>query len=115
MYMNSNLTRRGAIQALAVAAAMASGTAMSQAWPGKPISLIVPFPAGGTSDVIARLVGEALGKELKTTVIVENRVGAGGAVAGEFAIEPLLLRRHGRQAADTGAEVRVGVVALGSG
>jgi tripartite-type tricarboxylate transporter receptor subunit TctC len=56
-------------------------TAFAQAnWPDKPISMIVPFPPGGVADTVARPVAEALGRELKQTVIVENRVGAGGAL-----------------------------------
>jgi tripartite-type tricarboxylate transporter receptor subunit TctC len=84
MYMNSNLTRRGAIQALALAAAMASGTAMAQAWPGKPISLIVPFPAGGTTDVLARALAEKLTLSLGQTVIVESKPGAGATLGADY-------------------------------
>lgn len=50
------------------------------AWPNKPLKIVSPFPAGGTSDVMARLVGEALGKELGQQVIVENIGGAGGTI-----------------------------------
>jgi tripartite-type tricarboxylate transporter receptor subunit TctC len=59
----------------------ATGAALAQAgWPAdKPITMIVPFPPGGVADTVARPVAEALGKELKQTVIVENRAGAGGA------------------------------------
>ncbi|MDP1902328.1 MAG: tripartite tricarboxylate transporter substrate binding protein [Rubrivivax sp.] len=60
---------------LAATAAFAQGH-----WPDKPISMIVPFPPGGVADTVARPVAEALGRELKQTVIVENRVGAGGAL-----------------------------------
>jgi tripartite-type tricarboxylate transporter receptor subunit TctC len=49
-------------------------------WPDKPITMIVPFPPGGVADTVARPVAEALARELKQTVIVENRVGAGGAL-----------------------------------
>ena len=49
-------------------------------WPDKPITMIVPFPPGGVADTVGRPVAEALGKELKQPVIVENRVGAGGAL-----------------------------------
>jgi tripartite-type tricarboxylate transporter receptor subunit TctC len=49
-------------------------------WPSKPLKIVSPFPAGGTSDVMARMIGEALGKELGQQVIVENIGGAGGTV-----------------------------------
>jgi tripartite-type tricarboxylate transporter receptor subunit TctC len=70
--------RRRAFTALALASAtavFAQGT-----WPDKPITMIVPFPPGGVADTVARPVAEALGKELKQTVLVDNRVGAGGAL-----------------------------------
>lgn len=61
-------------------ALLAATGAFAQGWPDKPITMIVPFPPGGVADTVARPVAEALGKELKTTVVVENRVGAGGAL-----------------------------------
>ena len=62
-------------------AATALASAAQTNWPAdKPITMIVPFPPGGVADTVARPVAEALGKELKQTVIVENRVGAGGAL-----------------------------------
>ncbi len=68
---------KSVITALALLAATAQ--TLAQGWPDKPITLIVPFPPGGVADTVARPVAEALGKELKTTVVVENRAGAGGA------------------------------------
>src|SRR4051812_30722035 len=52
----------------------------AQNYPSRPISLIVPFAAGGSTDVIARVVGEAMHKELGQPVIIENRAGAGGSL-----------------------------------
>jgi tripartite-type tricarboxylate transporter receptor subunit TctC len=62
--------------AVALAAAIGSGSAMAQAWPAKPISLIVPFPAGGTTDVLARALADKLTQSLGQTVIVESKPGA---------------------------------------
>ena len=60
---------------------VAAGSAAAQSsWPDKPITMIVPFPPGGVADTVARPVAEALGRELKQPVLVENRAGAGGAV-----------------------------------
>jgi len=73
-------TLRGLL-ALASACALATAPALAQdTWPSKPVKLLSPFPAGGTSDIIARLVGEALGKELGQQILVENVGGAGGTV-----------------------------------
>ena len=48
--------------------------------PDRPIVMIVPFPPGGVADTVARPVAEALGRELRQTLIVENKLGAGGAL-----------------------------------
>ena len=66
---------------LAGAWLLAASAALAQApYPDKPITLIVPFPPGGVADTVARPVAEALARELKQVVIVENKVGAGGAL-----------------------------------
>ena len=78
------LTRRRLVQAAALAVAMAGSSAMAQAWPNKPISLIVPFPAGGTTDVLARALGEKLAQSLGQPVIVENKPGAGATLGADF-------------------------------
>ena len=77
------MQRRTLLNLLLSAAAfgMTATPALAQdAWPSKPVKLISPFPAGGTSDVMARIVAEALGKDLGQQFIVENIGGAGGTV-----------------------------------
>ena len=70
--------------ALALAGVAAGSTphaiAQSTAYPDKPITMIVPFPPGGVADTVARPVADALSRELKQPVVVENRAGAGGAL-----------------------------------
>ena len=57
--------------------------ALAQEWPSKPISLVVPFPTGGTTDVLARALGDELSKTLGQSVIVENRPGAGATIGAD--------------------------------
>ncbi len=64
----------------ALLALSASGTAMAQAYPNKVIRLQVPFAPGGTTDIVARVISEPLGKALGQSVIVENKAGGGGVV-----------------------------------
>lgn len=84
-------TRRALIKGLASLPVAGAVTALSapavraQAWPERNITMIVPFPPGGQADLAARPVADALQKILKTTVVVENRSGAGGAVGNAAA------------------------------
>ncbi len=72
------MLRRVALGLLGVALA---GPALGQAYPNKPITVIVPFAAGGPTDLMARIVGERMGKELGQQMIIENVAGAAGTIA----------------------------------
>lgn len=65
---------------IGLACALIGSTAMAQAYPTKPIKLLVPFAPGGTTDIIARVIADPLGRELGQTVIVENKGGGGGVI-----------------------------------
>ena len=69
--------------ALAAALAMAAGVANAQEWPNRPIRIMVGFGAGGGTDVVTRIVAEPLADLLGQRVIVENKPGAGGTLAGD--------------------------------
>ena len=74
--------RRMLAIALACAALpLGSTLALAQAWPAKPIKLLVPLAAGSTADIISRLVGNELAKVLGQAVVIENKTGAGGTIA----------------------------------
>ncbi|KQU51490.1 hypothetical protein ASG72_16510 [Bosea sp. Leaf344] len=78
--MIGNIRRLGLVLATSLALA-AAGPAVAQEYPAKTITMIVPFAAGGSSDVIARLVGEEMGRALGQRIVMENMGGAGGATA----------------------------------
>ena len=82
-----HLSRRGALTAVAVATLQRlASPAAAQVYPaGGPIRVIVPFAAAGPVDILARIIVDALGKQLGQSVIVENRGGAGGNIAMGFA------------------------------
>lgn len=69
---------------LTVAAVAATPAAIAAEYPTRPIKLVVPYAAGGPTDVLGRLVGEFLGRDLKQPVVVENKAGAQGAIGAEI-------------------------------
>jgi tripartite-type tricarboxylate transporter receptor subunit TctC len=75
---------RSFIAAAALAAAMASGGALAQSWPSKPIRYLVPFPPAGATDITARIIADKIAGPLGQPVVVENRPGAAGNVGSEL-------------------------------
>lgn len=76
--------RRTVLAAIAFAAAASIQTgAQAQAYPNKPIRMVVPWPAGGPSDIVGRIFSEYLGKELGQPVIIDNRGGANGSIGAD--------------------------------
>jgi len=66
--------------AVALSLAVAAGAAGAQNYPTKPVRLMVPFPPGGSTDIVARIVAQKLGSQLGQSVVIENRGGAGGTL-----------------------------------
>jgi tripartite-type tricarboxylate transporter receptor subunit TctC len=66
-----------------IAALFAVQSALAQSWPDKPIRLVVPFSAGGNTDIVARLFAQELTKSLEQPVIVDNKPGASGNIGAD--------------------------------
>lgn len=74
-------TRRWALATAALCLAGVGAAGANEAWPNKPITIVSPYPAGGITDLLCRVVGEELAKALGQQVLVENRTGASGGIA----------------------------------
>ena len=78
-----NNTRRRLLAACAFAA-LGTGGALAQQFPTKPITLVIPFAAGGPTDVVGRSLGASMMKNLGQTVVIDNKLGAGGTIAAAY-------------------------------
>lgn len=78
------LTRRQALIASAASAATLAAPAFAQSFPSKQIRIVVPYPPGGSSDIIARAISNLLAESMKQTVIVDNKPGANGNLGSDF-------------------------------
>ena len=67
-----------------LALSLFASAALAQAWPTKPIRMVIPFPPGGFSDVFGRILGEKFGTAFGQSVVVENRPGAGGHIGADI-------------------------------
>ncbi|BDT67581.1 hypothetical protein os1_17580 [Comamonadaceae bacterium OS-1] len=86
MFATTIPSRRNVLTAVALAAAACLPTlAQAQAYPSKPVTLIVPYPAGGANDAVGRLVGQKLSETLGQPVVVDNRPGAGTTIGAALA------------------------------
>ena len=72
------------VLSIALATLMFAGAALAQTgdagWPDRPIRLVVPFPAGSSTDIVARIIAQKLGQRLGQQIVVENRAGASGNI-----------------------------------
>ena len=85
------LSRRALLRLIAASAALPAAARMTwaQAYPARPVRIIVPFPAGQASDTVARLVGQSLSQQLGQPFVIENRTGAGGNIGTESVVRAM--------------------------
>ena len=87
--MNDDTGFRGVSSMLAAAflfCVTSAGTAVAQDYPSRPVRIVVPFPAGGTTDIIGRIVGQRLTRDWKQQVLIDNRPGGGANIGAELAM-----------------------------
>jgi tripartite-type tricarboxylate transporter receptor subunit TctC len=78
------LHESGALWVMLVASLLAPASVHAQDWPSKPVTVVVGYAAGGNTDVMARMASKKLSEDLKQSFVVDNRIGAGGAIAASY-------------------------------
>jgi tripartite-type tricarboxylate transporter receptor subunit TctC len=78
--INKQLLRRLFAVTITFCAALVCLPGLAGEWPDRPIKLMVPYPAGGLTDIVSRVVGDELGRVLGTSIVIDNRAGAGGQI-----------------------------------
>jgi tripartite-type tricarboxylate transporter receptor subunit TctC len=76
--------------AIALAVSMMGSAWAQSSWPNRPVKLLVPYPAGGSTDILARLLGQKLSEALAQPVVIENKGGASGGVAASYFVKSAL-------------------------
>ena len=76
--------RRIIVAVLTAIAAFVQPAAAEEGWPSRPLTMVVPFAAGGPTDTVARTLGASMSKTLGQTVVIENKLGAGGTIAANY-------------------------------
>ena len=84
--MSLNCVRQFTLVVCALACALTANVASAQTWPSKPIRIVLQFPPGGATDLVARILAQHLTTSLGQTVVVENKPGADGLIAAEYVI-----------------------------
>src|SRR5687767_7438599 len=84
-WKKSNMRREAVSSFIVVALLVLPGAAIAQTYPTKPIRMVVPFPAGGATDIVGRLIAQKLIEAFGQQVIVDNRGGAGGTIGSDVA------------------------------